>query len=235
MEFTTSYCPNPQCTHYGKHGFGAHLVRRGADHGIPRLLCTPCEGTFSARQGTAYFGVRAEEPNDTIAMRALAEGNALRSTGRIVAVEKDTVCDWLARAGRHCRVVTTYLFDTLHITEGQVDALWSFVGQKEAHLTVAERVLALYGDAWGWLACAPAWRLVAAFVVGKRDQESAKVLLQRLQAVSCGYIPFFTSDQLPHYTQALLQVYGVPEVILHIPGQRGPKPTPERLPPTDLH
>ena len=52
MEFTTSYCPNPQCTHYGKRGFGAHLVRRRADHGIPRLLCTRCEGTFSARQGT---------------------------------------------------------------------------------------------------------------------------------------------------------------------------------------
>jgi len=29
MEFTTSYCPNPQCTHYGQRGFGAHLVYRG--------------------------------------------------------------------------------------------------------------------------------------------------------------------------------------------------------------
>jgi transposase-like protein len=81
MEFTTSYCPTPQCTHYGQRGFGAHLVRRGADRGIPRLLCTRCESTFSVRQGTAYFGVRAEEPNDTIAMRALAEGHSLRGTG----------------------------------------------------------------------------------------------------------------------------------------------------------
>ena len=56
MECSTSYCPNPQCTHYGQRGFGAHLVRRGADRGVPRLLCTRCEGTFSARQGTAYFG-----------------------------------------------------------------------------------------------------------------------------------------------------------------------------------
>src|SRR5262249_55259479 len=76
---------------------------RGADRGIPRLLCTRCDGTFSARQGTAYFGVRAEEPNYTIAMRALAEGNSLRGTGRIVEIDKDTVCDWLDGAGRHCR------------------------------------------------------------------------------------------------------------------------------------
>src|SRR5215475_10859197 len=98
MEFTTSYCPNPQCTHYGQRGFGAHLVRRGADRGIPRLLCTRCEGTFSARQGMAYFGVHAEEPNYTIAMRALAEGNALRGTGRIVEIAQDTVGNWLDHA-----------------------------------------------------------------------------------------------------------------------------------------
>jgi len=70
MEFTTCYCPHPQCTHYGQRGFDAHLVRCGADRGIPRLLCTMCQGTFSVRHGTAYFGVRAEEPNYTVAMRA---------------------------------------------------------------------------------------------------------------------------------------------------------------------
>ena len=143
MEFTTCYCPHPQCTHYGQRGFGTHLVLCGADRGIPRLLCTRCQGTFSVRQGTAYFGVRTEEPNYTIAMRALAEGNSLRGTGRIVDVDKDTICDWVDRAGRHCRAVTTYLFDTLHITECQVDELWSFVRKKEAHLSVAEQVLAL--------------------------------------------------------------------------------------------
>src|SRR5437870_12635650 len=67
MEFTTCYCPHPQCSHYGKRGFGTHLVCRGADRGIPRLLCTMCQGTFSARQGTAYCGVRAEEANYLIA------------------------------------------------------------------------------------------------------------------------------------------------------------------------
>jgi IS1 family transposase len=179
--------------------------------------------------------VHAEEPNYTIAMRALAEGNSLRGTGRIVEVDKDTVCDWLDRAGRHCRAVTTYLFDNWHITECQLDELWSFVRKKEAHLTIAEKVLALYGDAWVWIAFAPAWRLAAAFVVGKRDQDNANVLLQRLHAVSCGSIPFFTSDQLPHYARALLHVYGVPEVILHIPGKRGPKSKPKLLPPSDLH
>ena len=70
-----------------------------------------------------------------------------------------------------------------------MDALWTFVRKKEAHLTVAEKVLALYGEAWMWIAFAPAWRLVAALVVGTRDPAHANVLLERVQAVSGGSIP----------------------------------------------
>ena len=157
-----------------------------------------CQGTFSVRQGTAYFGVRAEEPHDTIAMRALAEGHALRGTGRIVDGEKDTVCEWVDRAGRHWRAVTTYRFDPWHSTECQGDEWWSFVRQKAAQLPVAEKVLARYGDAWVGIAFAPAWRRVAAWVVGNRDQAPAHGLLERVPAVSGGYRPFFPNDPLPH-------------------------------------
>jgi len=234
VEYTTCYCPNQQCSHYGLYGFGDHIVQNGYDNGIPRLLCNMCHRTFSVRSGTAYFDIRTEERIYTIAMRALAEGNSLRGAGRIVGVDKDTICDWLDVAGRHCRAVTAYLFHNLHITECQLDELWSFVYKKEKRLTAAEKVLALYGDAWVWIAFAPEWRLVLAFVVGKREQPQANLLIERLKAVSCGFMPFFTSDQLPHYAQALLHGYGVPEIIVQIPGKRGPKPKPKPLPPPHL-
>jgi IS1 family transposase len=193
-----------------------------------------CQRTFSIRHGTAYFGLHADERIYTIAMRALAEGNSIRGTGRIVGVDKDTVCDWLDKAGRHCRAVTAFLFHKLHITECQLDEMWSFVYKNEKRLTPAEKVLTLYGDAWVWIAFAPEWRLALAWVVGKREQEQANLLIDRLKAVSCGHIPFFTSDQLPHYPQALLQGYGIPEIIIQIPGKRGPKPKPKLLPPANL-
>jgi IS1 family transposase len=180
------------------------------------------------------FDLHTDEGIYTIAMRALAEGNSLRGTGRIVGVDKDTVCDWLDKAGRHCRAVTAYLFNNLHMTECQLDELWSFVRKKEAHLTAIEKVLMWYGDAWVWIAFVPAWRLVPAFIIGKRVQENADLLIERLKAVSCGFIPFFTSDQLAHYPHALLNEYGIPEVIVQIPGQRGRKPKPKLLPPSDL-
>jgi len=110
MELSTCYCPNQQCSYYGLPGFGCHLVRRGYDGGIPRLKCNMCQSTFSARHRTAYFDIRTDEKIYTIATRALAEGNSLRGTGRIVGIDKDTVCDWLDKTGRYCRAVTTYQF-----------------------------------------------------------------------------------------------------------------------------
>jgi hypothetical protein len=92
---------------------------------------------------TAYFEIRADERIYTIAMRALAEGNSLRGTGRIIGVDKDTICRYLDRGGRYCRAVTAYLFDNLHISECRLDELWSFVRKKEGHLAPTEEVLNL--------------------------------------------------------------------------------------------
>jgi len=234
MDYATLYCPNVRCKKYGIRGLGQHLTFRGYDKGVRRIKCIVCNKTFSSRSGTAYADLQSDEQIFTIAMRALAEGNSLRGTGRIVNVDKDTVTHWLSKAGAHCRAITLYLLHSLHITECQLDELWSFVYKKEMKLSVFERVLGQYGDAWVWIALAPEWRLVLAFVVGKRSQENADLLLEQVKAVSCGHIPFFTSDQLAHYPHAILKTYGVPEVILEIPGKRGPKPKPKLVPPSAL-
>ena len=100
---------------------------------------------------------------------------------------------------------------------------------KEAHLPGAKMYCATYGDAWVWVAFAPVWRLVLACVIGKRDQASADLLLARVAHVTDDHIPFFTSDRLPEYEQALLTTYGAwsrPE--RH--GTRGASPKPRRRP-----
>jgi IS1 family transposase len=103
------------------------------------------------------------------------------------------------------------------------------VHTKEAHLPGAQIYGATYGDAWGWVAFAPVWRLVLACVIGKRDQVSADVLLARVAHVTDDSMPFFTSDQLPEYAHALLTTSGAwyqPE--RH--GTRGASPKPCRRP-----
>lgn len=89
------------------------------------------------------------------------------------------------------------------------------------------------GDAWVWIAFASGWHLVVAFVVGKRSQSQANRLLERVAYVTDDHIPFFTSDQLAEYPQALLQVYG----LWHQPPRRGTRgrfPHPRRIPAPEL-
>jgi IS1 family transposase len=72
-----------------------------------------------------------------------------------------------------------------------------------------------------------------AFVVGKRTQENATHLVERVAHVTDAGIPFFTSDQLPEYPSALLEVYGIWEQPVRN-GTRGRFPAPRRVAPADL-
>lgn len=114
-----------------------------------------------------------------------------------------------------------------------MDELWSFVHTKQQHLLNAKIWDESYGDAWVWVAFAPAWRLVLAFVVGKRTQAEATLLLERVKQVADDHLPFFTSDQLAAYRTALLQVYGTWQQPKRN-GTRGRHPAPRRVPLPDL-
>jgi IS1 family transposase len=117
--------------------------------------------------------------------------------------------------------------------ECQLDDLWSFVHTKQHHLPLARLYDETSGDAWVWVAFAPVWRLVVAFVMGKRTPQSADLLLDRVLHVTATYMPFFTSDQLPEYQRALLHAYGM----WHQPqrqGARGRYPQPLLMPPPGL-
>jgi IS1 family transposase len=110
-----------------------------------------------------------------------------------------------------------------------LDELWSFVHTKERNLVTAKTFCETYGDAWVWVAFAPVWRLVLAFVIGKRNQHTANLLLERVVAVTDEAIPFFTSDQLPEYRTALLHAYGQ-WVQPARNGNRGRFPKPRQVP-----
>jgi len=233
MDWETLYCPNRACSHYGRRFWRSLLVKNGSTRGQKQARCQACGRSVALTYGTAYFDLDAEPALFDTVIRALAEGNGLRATGRIVQIDKDTVAAWLQRAAVQCRQVMLYLWDALSVSECQLDELWSFVHAKERQLATAKRCCDSYGDAWIWLAFAPTWRLVLAFVVGKRTQASANQLLSRVVHVTDEHIPFFTSDQLAEYRSALLHAYGTWQQPAR-KGTRGPYPKLRRVPPPDL-
>ena len=233
MDWETLYCPNLRCEYYGKPFKIGKLVRNGSSRGEPQARCQACGSSVTLNYGTAYYGLGTDPVKFEMALRALAEGNSLRATARIVEVDKDQVCAWLDRAARQCRAVMLYLWRDLPVTECQLDELWSFVHTKQENLPGAKRYADTYGDVWVWLAFAPVWRLVLGFVIGKHDQTSADRLLAQVVWVTDETIPFFTSDQWPAYTQALLSTYGEWYQPVR-QGARGAHPKPRRRPRADL-
>ena len=204
MNWETRYCPNAHCRCYGKpFGLGL-LVNNGTRYGQPQALCKACGRSIALRTATASDGLDADPAIVETAVRALAEGHSLRATGRMVPIDQDTVCAWLDRAARHCRLVMLYWWSHLPVSEGQLDELWSLVPTQQDNLPGAKRYGETYGDAWVGIALAPVWRLGVAFVMGKRPQESANLWLARVAQVTDQPIPFFTSDQLPEYKNSLL-------------------------------
>jgi len=233
MNLSTCYCRNRECRLYGLVGKKARLKFEDWHRRAPRFRCMVCDRRVSARTDTAYFGIRTDEVTYRYAVAALAEGLAMRAVGRLFGLDKDTLCSWLPRLGEHCENVMSYFFHDLHLNECQLDELWTFVYKKEDHLEPIEQLRSVYGDAWVWIAFSPVFKLVPAWLVGKRTLRDARKLIFRLKSATDEHIPFFTSDELPHYADALLDAYGE----LKQPprqGSRGPLPAPRKYPLPDL-
>ncbi len=233
MDVRTCYCRNVRCRLYGLSGAQACLKFRDWHREAPRFQCLACGALVSARAGTAYAGIRTDELTYRYGATALAEGLALRATGRLLTLDKDTLCGWLPGLSAHCHTLLNYFFRDLHLNECQLDELWTFIYKKEEQLEPLEQLLGQYGDAWVWIAFSPICKLVPAWHVGERTLCDARQLIFRLKSASDGHIPFFTSDELPHYADALLDVYGE----LKTPARRGSRgrlPSPRKYPPPDL-
>ncbi len=130
MDIRTCYCRNRTCRLYGLTGTKARLKFEDWHRSAPRFRCQVCGRRVSARTGTAYSGIRTDELTYRYAVTALAEGLTLRATGRMVGLDKDTLCGWLPQLGQHCEGVMNYFFRNLHLSECQLDELWTFVYKK---------------------------------------------------------------------------------------------------------
>jgi len=234
------FCPSETCR--GCRQLGPHPEHRIVGDGTyetrsgQRQLyrCEWCQTRFSETQGSVFFGLKTPQETVYRALACVAEGLGIRATARVLGVKPEDVLRWLRRAGQHTELVSAYLMRNLHVEQIQLDELWTFVRKKEKTLSAWEALHTEWGDTWIWTAVDPASKLVLAFLVGEHTETEAVGIVGRLKAVLAeGCLPLFTSDQLPHYIQALLQVFGrwVQSVRN---GTRGRFPHPRLEPPDDL-
>lgn len=131
LDINQYFCVNESCIHYGLRGQG-NIVRCGTYGKQKRQLlqCNTCKKRFSETRNTAFFG--SKYPSKTIQdiILCVAEGNGIRSTSRILNLDKDAVNRVVLKAGEHCFRVLSNLVKSLQLEECQLDELWAFVQKK---------------------------------------------------------------------------------------------------------
>jgi transposase-like protein len=90
-----------------------------------------CGKYFSETLGTPFYRSKTDAKTIIIALKAVAEGLSIQSTARVFNVDADTVVYWLSQAGEHMEAISGYLIHDLHLTQVQVDELWSLLGKRD--------------------------------------------------------------------------------------------------------
>lgn len=136
--------------------------------------------------------------DQTKVIQSLVEGNSIRATVRITGIAKKTVMRLLGDVGFACREYQDKTLMNLTCEKIQCDEIWSFCGMKEKNVPEEKQGRYGYGDVYTFVALCPDCKLVANFLVGRRDIPSTtyfirgleKRLPNRVQITTDGYLPY---------------------------------------------
>jgi hypothetical protein len=132
MELERQWCDNIECRDFGKVTAGNIKVFSYAER---RYYCTTCRRTFSADRGTFWETIRSPRSVVLESLALLNERNSLRAAGRLKQRSPNRLLGWWGLAGPHSAVVSAVVIHDLHLTQVQVDELWTFVKKTRAPAT----------------------------------------------------------------------------------------------------
>ena len=112
----------------------------------------------------------------------LVEGNSLRAITRITGKSINTVTKLLVDVGTACAIYQNDTLRNLNCKRIQCDEIWSFCYAKQKNVTPEQSEEFGYGDVYTWTAIDPDTKLIAGFLVGKRDYTSARTFIGDLAA-----------------------------------------------------
>ena len=160
-------------------------------------------------------------------IRALVEGNSLRSTVRITGFALNTITKLLVELGDACAAYEDEHLRNLTATRIECDEIWSFVGMKAKTVPEDRRGEPGIGDAWTWTALDPDTKLMCSWLVGDRDTESANDLMADLASRLRNRVQITTDGHRP-YIEAIERAFGRDVDYAMLVKQYGTDPSEER-------
>jgi len=128
MNIKQQWCDNRACFHYREIAKGNIKVYSHAER---RFYCHTCGRTFSFDKGTFFKTLRTDRQKLLDAVSMLVERNSLRAISRIKDCKPNSVLHWLDLAAQHLAAISDLLIHDLHLTQVQIDELYTFVKKRD--------------------------------------------------------------------------------------------------------
>jgi IS1 family transposase/transposase-like protein len=191
-------------------------------HGNARFRCKLCGKTWVEVKPVKPLGdMRVSVDDAKLALRLLVEGNSVRGTSRITGLDKATLLKLTVLFGDACKRFMDREMRGLKLTHLEFDEQWSWVGRKQARLTMTERAESSdVGDVYIWTCIDKETKLMPAFMLGKRSADNARRFMMNVASRIVLPKPHESDDQSytkPGY-KAVVQVstdgfQGYPEAV----------------------
>jgi IS1 family transposase len=140
-------------------------------------------------------------------IRALCEGNSIRSTARMLGVARNTITTLLVDLGSACAAYQDRVLRDLDCRRVECDEIWAFVFSKQKNVPPEHEGEFGYGDVWTWVAMDPDTKLVPSWLVGQRDSADCHAFLGDLASRLRNRVQLTTDGHRP-YIEAVEQAFG---------------------------
>ena len=135
-------------------------------------------------------------------VKALVEGNSLRSTSRMVGVSINTVTKLLVDLGAACEAFHDEHVRNVPAQRVQADEIWSFCYARRDNVPDELKGVFGYGDLWTWVGQCADSKLVLSWHVGRRDAQTAYPFMRDLASRVSTRVQL-TTDGLHAYLEAV--------------------------------
>ncbi len=127
-------CPNEACSLFGKKG-QKNIVKRGyKKNGNRNYTCTACGKNFVRTAGTIFYRSRIKRKEAKQIANLLVEKNGIRSIGRIIERNRNTILRFTDRLAGKCKQVNDFLLKDVKLSQIEVDELWTFIKKNKRKL-----------------------------------------------------------------------------------------------------
>jgi len=127
-------CPSEVCSLFGKKGM-RNIVKSGyKENGARNYKCTNCGRQFVRTAGTIFYRSRIKRKEAKQIANLLVEKNGIRSVGRVIERNRNTILRFTDRLADKCKQVNEFLLKDVKLSPIEIDELWTFIKKNKRKL-----------------------------------------------------------------------------------------------------